>query len=286
LIHKLFLRLFCLVLLFAASSCAFNCINRYKNITYLQADSLKNKAAEKLNVFAPHKKDTLKNVLVFVYGGSWNSGKRSLYNFFGSRWARKNVVTVILDYPKSPGADYDEMAADVAKGIKWVKENIERYGGNPDKIFIAGHSAGGHLATLITVRNDYFDKLGIANPIKGNILIDAAGLDMYSYLKQENFPADNTYIRTFTNEQANWKAASPIYHLHKKMPPMLIYTGAKTYPSIKAGNESFVTALNRNGCDIPLHILKGKKHVAMITQFFYTGNHRYKEIIAFMRNGK
>jgi acetyl esterase/lipase len=286
LITKIYLAFISVVILIAINSCAFKCVTRSKNISYLPADSSKNKAAEKLNVFAPHRKDTLKNVLVFVYGGSWNSGKRSLYNFFGSRWARKNVVTVILDYPKSPGANYDEMATDVAKGVKWVKENIERYGGNPAKIFIAGHSAGGHLATLLTVRNDYFEKQGIANPIKGNILIDAAGLDMYSYLKQENLPADNTFIQTFTNDPENWKAASPMYHLHKGMPPMLIYVGEKTYPSIRAGNDELLKQLKSLDYDTPYYILKGKKHKPMITQFFNTANPRYKEMTEFMKKEK
>ena len=170
--------------------------------------------------------------------------------------------------------------------VKWVKENIERYGGNPEKIFISGHSAGGHLATLVSIRNDYFEKLGIVNPIKGDVLIDAAGLDMYSYLKQEKLPADNTIIQTFTNNPEKWKAASPIYHLHKGMPPMLIYVGEKTYPSIRAGNDELVKELKSLDYNTPYHILKGKKHKPMITQFFNTANPRYKEIIEFMKKEK
>jgi acetyl esterase/lipase len=161
--------------------------------------------------------------------------------------ARKNVLTVIIDYPKSPLANYDEMAMDAAKAVKWVKENIERYGGDPNAIFISGHSAGGHLSALITVSNEYFDKLGIVSPVKGIILIDAAGLDMYSYLEEENLKTGNTFLQTFTTNPATWKKASPLYHLHKGMPPMLIYRGGKTYPSIEASNEKFVAALKKLG---------------------------------------
>lgn len=275
-----------MVLFFFFSGCAFKRVTRTKNITYLHADSSNNIAAQKLNVFSPHRHDSLKNVLVFIYGGNWNSGKRSLYSFLGSRLARKDVVTVIIDYPKSPKANYDEMAGDAAVAVKWVKENIRKYGGNPDKIFVAGHSAGGHLASLITIRNKYFDKLGIVNPIKGAIFIDAAGLDMYSYLKEENFAEGHTYLQTFTDNPATWKEASTIYHLHKGMPPMLIYLGGKSYPSIKAGNEKLVDSLTSLGFHPNYHILKGKKHIPMITQFFYSGNPRYKEIIEFMRKEK
>ena len=264
-------------------SCAFKSINRSKNITYLPADETANKSAQTLNVFAPKKSLQLKEVLIFVYGGSWNSGKKELYSFFGTRWARKDVVTVVVDYPKSPKAGYDEMAIDVAKAVKWVKENIKNYRGNPDKIFISGHSAGGHLAALVAIKKEYFSRVGIANPLKGIILIDAAGLDMYGYLKSENFEPGNTYLNTFSNDPKIWKEASPIYFLHKDMSPMLIYRGSKTYPSIETSNEKFVTALKAFVPQPNYTILNGKKHVPMITQFFNTGNDRYKEMKAFMQ---
>ena len=264
------------------SGCAFKSIHRSKNITYLQPDAGQNIAAEKLNIFAPKKTAVLKEVLIFVYGGNWNSGRKGLYSFFGSRWARKDVLTVIVDYPKSPKANYDEMAIDVAKAVKWVKENISKYGGDPKKIFISGHSAGGHLAALVAIKKDYFDRVGINNPLKGIILIDAAGLDMYGYLRGEGFEPGNTYLNTFTNNEKQWKEASPIYFLHNDMPPMLIYRGSKTYPSIEESNEKFVTSLKAFVPNPNYKILAGKKHVPMITQFFNTGNDRYREMKAFM----
>lgn len=267
-------------------SCAFKSINRSKNITYLPADETANKPAQTLNIFSPKKSAQLKEVLIFVYGGSWNSGRKEIYNFFGTRWARKDVVTVVVDYPKTPKAGYDEMAIDVAKAVKWVKENIKNYGGNPDKIFISGHSAGGHLAALVAIKKEYFSRVGIANPLKGIILIDAAGLDMYGYLKSENFEPGNSYLNTFSNDPKIWKEASPIYFLHKDMPPLLIYRGSRTYPSIEVSNEKFVTALKAFVPDPNYKILAGKKHVPMIAQFFNTGNLRYKEIKTFMKSVK
>ena len=272
-----------LVILFIFSGCAFKKVARSKNIIYLAADSLQNVAEQRLNIYSPHKNDALKEVLVFIYGGNWNSGKRSLYSFLGNRMARKNIVTVIIDYPKSPKANYKEMATDAAMAVKWVTQNINKYGGDADKIFVSGHSAGGHLAALIAVDDRYFKQLNIANPVKGVILIDAAGLDMYSYLKSENFPDSNTYLKTFTNDTTTWKAASPLYLLHANMPPMLIYQGGKTYPSIAAGNREFVTALNKLGNKPVYHIIKGKKHIPMITQFLNPWNAHYQEMIDFMK---
>ncbi|MBC7534865.1 MAG: alpha/beta hydrolase [Ferruginibacter sp.] len=272
-----------LVIVLLIQGCAFRSIKRSKGIEYLQPQPSKNIGAQKLNIFAPRKNASLKNVLIFIHGGNWNSGNRSLYSFLGSRMARKNIVTVVIDYPLSPKASYKEMAFAAAASVKWVKEHIESYGGNPKKIFISGHSAGGHLAALVSADNRYFDSLGIANPIKGTILIDAGALDMFTYLKQEGLNEDHTYLKTFTKDPAEWKKASPVNYLHTGMPKMLIYQGSKTYPFIKETNEIFLRALRPIAPATKFYMIKGKKHIAMITQFFKTWNPRYKEIADFMK---
>lgn len=270
--------------LLSFSGCSFRRISSSKNIIYQQAD--KTVPELSLNVFAPKKIRSPKNVLVFFHGGNWNSGRKSQYNIFGKRWARKNVVTVIADYPLSPGADFADMAFASANAVKWVQENSRRYGGDPERIFVSGHSAGGHLAALISTDDQYFAKAGIENPVAGTILIDAAGLDMYGYLKEEKFAPGNTYLNTFTSDPQKWKEASPIFHLHKAMPPMLVYSGGRTYPSISKSNLKFVTAIRKIAPETPFHIQKNKKHVAMILQFVNPLNRRYKEINAFMKTVK
>ncbi|MEO6584129.1 MAG: alpha/beta hydrolase, partial [Ferruginibacter sp.] len=215
-------------------------------------------------MFSTGGNNKLKPVLIFVHGGAWNSGNKSLYNFFGNRMARKGIVTVIPDYTKSPKANYNQMATEIAAAVLWTKKNITAYGGDSNRIFISGHSAGGHLAALITIKKEYFEKLQIHNPVKGLILIDAAGLDMYGYLKEENFEEGNTYLKTFSANPATWKAASPLYFLHKDMPPMLIYRGGKTYPSILKSNEKFIDSLQKVNANFTYHVQPGKKHIPMI----------------------
>ncbi len=270
------------LLLFSLSGCAFKRVSRFKDITYTIADSSLDRKRYQLNVFTPRKPKALKDVLIFIHGGAWKSGDKSLYSFFGNRMARKDVVMVIINYPLSPVANYTQMATASANAVSWVEKNIKTYGGNPDKIFISGHSAGGHLAALVAIKDAYFDTLQIKNPIKGIILIDAGGLDMYGYLKEEKLETGHSYYKAFTFDPANWKDASPLYHLHKGMPPMLIYRGEKTYPSIIKSNDKFERAMRDYVTHPNYHVLKGKKHVPMITQFFKPWNPLYKEIIDFM----
>ena len=265
------------------TSCAFRPIKRSKNITYLVAKN--GDAEQKLNVFAPRNKKKPKPVLIHFYGGNWTSGRRSLYNFFGSRWARKNVVTVIPDYPKYPDAKYDEMATDAALAVKWATEHIKDYGGDPERIYVSGHSAGGQLAALIALREDYFRKLNLNKPVKGIILIDAAGIDMYGYLKEVDNGPNDSYLDIFSKDTNVQKQASPLFQLHKDMPPMLLYMGGRTYSSIKIGYRKLVDSLNLYQSPYTYHYLRRKKHVPMITQFFNSYGARYKEIKRFM-NGE
>ncbi len=264
------------------SSCAFTRIKRTKDIVFTAPNPANGTAVQKLNVYAPRSKKELKPVMVFFYGGNWTSGRKGLYSFFGSRWARKGVVTVIPDYPKSPEAENGEMTMTAATAIKWVKENIEQYGGNPDQIFVSGHSAGGQLAALSVIDNSYFQKLQTVNPVKGIILLDPAGLDMYRYMREVDYGPDSSYLQIFGKDTTSWKKVSAIFQLHNNMPPMLIYTGERTYYTISIGAQRFVNKTKNYGTDVTYKIVKRKKHIPMITQFFNTANPRYKEIKAFM----
>lgn len=263
------------ILLILLSSCAFVPIKRTKDISYTPGQTL--------NVFAPRHKKLKRPVLIHFYGGNWTSGRKGLYNFFGSRWARKGVVTVIPDYPKSPEAGYEEMTMDAAKAIKWVYENIAFYGGDSMRIFVSGHSAGGQLAALSVIDTSYFTQLNMENPVKGMILIDPAGLDMYRYMKEVDSGPSGSYLQIFGEDSISWKKASAIFHIHNHMPPILIYTGERTHYTISIGAQRFVAKVRSYDTDIEYKIVKRRKHIPMITQFFNTANPLYKQIKDFMK---
>lgn len=273
---------FSAVSIFTLQSCS---VSKHRNITYLPADPKLKTDEMKLDVFSPKHADK-KDVFIFIHGGGWAHGSKSLYKFFGKRMARKDVVGVVIDYPLSPKANYNDMAIASAKAVKWVKENIANYGGNPDRIFISGHSAGGHLAALITVRQQYFDSLGLKDPVKGVVLIDAAGLDMKKYLEDQEAAGGDHYLDAFTKDHETWKEASPIYFLREGIPPMLILTGEKTYPNIKESNERFVTGLAKYAKTLDYKVVKGKHHIPMIFQFYNAHNSLYNYILKFMKNTK
>ena len=279
---EIYLILFQVFLIQMLTGCTFKQVIRNKNIPYVQQHIDGKSLIQKLSVFAPKKNKQDLPVFIFIHGGNWNSGNKSLYSFFANRLARKGIVGVVIDYPLSPIADYKNMAEAVVASVKWVKDSIQKYGGNPKKIFISGHSAGGHLAALVGIDDVYFEAIGIKNPIQGIVLIDAAGLDMFGYLKEQKFSEEHTYLKTFSKSANDWKNATPLYHLHQGMPPILILRGEKTYPSIKSSNEKFAKALKVYQPNFDYTIQKRKKHIPMITQFYNSYNPMYALIIDFI----
>ncbi|MEH6407906.1 MAG: alpha/beta hydrolase [Leeuwenhoekiella sp.] len=270
-----------LFLLFLAVCSLTGCASKkYTNVNYLPADFKVEGVKPTLNVFKPRNSNKNKDVLIFVHGGNWNSGKKELYSFLGRNFAKRDVVTVIAGYTLSPLANYDDMAQEIAEVIKWTHNNIDKYGGNPERIFITGHSAGGHLAALATMNPKYLNE---NNLITGIILDDAAGLDMYNRLQEKAPVNKNNYITTWTEDKANWKDASPIYFLNEKTPPILTYSGLKSYEHLIRFNKEFYKELLQFQPQAKF-IELNKKHVPMITQFIWPWSKRYKEIINFMKS--
>lgn len=252
----------------------------YKDIVYT-----KNQAGEavKMDIFTPKKTSDQKNpVLIFVYGGNWNSGNKNNYRLLAKNFARQNMTVVVPDYTVSPKADVDEMTKEIAAAIQFTKKNAAKYNGDPKRIFISGHSAGGQLATSAVMNPKY----GIPeNTISGIILIDAAGIDMKNYLEKYPPTSADNYDVTWSKDPEKWKQASSIYFIDEKTPPFMIYVGEKTYPSIKLANENFVKALQPFQPDVK-PIMLNKKHIPMMLQYFLPWSKRFDEAVNFMNRAK
>lgn len=254
-------------------------VKEINDVSYLQNSEPQLEKEPNLNIFIPKNlKGAKKPVLIFVHGGNWDSGNKEIYNFFGKNFARKGVIVVVVGYSLSPQLNYNGMTRQVSQAINWTLQNIKNYNGDPEQVFLTGHSAGAHLVSLATTNPKYsVDESSIA----GIILNDAAGLDMYHYLQNNPPTSKNHYLTTWTSNPENWKDASPIYFINEKTPPMLIYVGEKTYSSIITANTRFLKVLHEFQPEVQ-PILLNKKHIPMMSQYIWPWSKRYGEIIQFM----
>jgi arylformamidase len=276
------MNIFKILILFSSTLLLTSCASKkISDISYLKSSKALVESFPELNVFKTRKSKN-NPVVIFIHGGSWNEGNKNIYGFLGRNFAKKGIVTVIANYTLSPDGSYDTMAKEVAAVIKWTYENIEKHNGNPNQIFLMGHSAGGHLIALVGTNPKYLEN---TNLIKGIILNDAAGLDMNSFLEKYPPTKNRNYDVTWTKNPENWKDASPIYFLSEKTPPIFMITGTKTYPSIISQNKDFVQKLKTFQPNVKINFLN-KKHVPMMSQFVLPWNKNYKEIIKFIEANK
>ncbi len=273
-----------LAILLLASGCAFKSIKKEKDILYTSKALDLELPKKELNVYAPKFAENLP-VLVFFYGGSWERGKKETYGFFGRRLARRDMVVVIADYPLSPDYQIQEMEKSAAEAILWTKYNIQEYGGDPNKIVASGHSAGAHLASLVTMKNEIWDSLGVENPISGAILNDPGGVDMKWFFEatKESGEGDK-YYKTFTEDPQVWEDFSTIYNLDGDEPPILVMKGERTYPGIDYTVDRFMEKADSLNANVEVSLYKKKKHIPMITQFFWTWSQGYDDVINFMES--
>ncbi|MGT2427719.1 alpha/beta hydrolase [Cupriavidus basilensis] len=111
-------------------------------------------ARGKLDIYAPREPACSGKapVVVFFYGGTWNSGERADYAFVAAALAARGILTVIPDYRLYPEASYPDFLVDNARAVAWTRREIANYGGDPQRLFVMGHSAGGYNAAMLAPR--------------------------------------------------------------------------------------------------------------------------------------
>jgi len=108
-------------------------------------------ARQKLDVYAPVGAAPASGwpVVVFLYGGSWNSGERADYRFMGEALASRGVLVLVADYRLYPEVRYPSFLEDSARALAWGLEHAQQLGGDPHRVFVMGHSAGGYNAAML-----------------------------------------------------------------------------------------------------------------------------------------
>lgn len=116
-----------------------------------------------LDLYRPDESMTsvsLRPVIVFIYGGGWQSGTKEEYGFVASTLVRQGYVVVIPDYRLFPEVQFPEFVNDSAAALRWTFDNIGQYGGDPSNVFVMGHSAAGEIAALLHYDESYLHLAG------------------------------------------------------------------------------------------------------------------------------
>ncbi len=118
-------------------------------------------------------------VVIWIHGGGWQTGDKSDVAVKPRFFMDKGYVFVACNYRLLPDVTMDELVRDVALAVAWVRKNIDAHGGDPDQLFLGGHSAGAQLAALLCIDDRYLKELGVPfSSLKGCIPVDGDTYDI------------------------------------------------------------------------------------------------------------
>ena len=209
-------------------------------------------ARRKLDVYVPVAGAENAPVLVFFYGGSWQSGSKSDYAFVGQAMAAQGFVTVLPDYRLHPETPFPGFLEDGAAAIAWVRDNIAGYGGDPRRIVLAGHSAGAYNAVMLGLDPRYLRAAGV-DP---RVVRAVAGLSgPYDFLP---FDTD-TSIKVF-GAAPDPAATQPVNFAGPHSPPAFLATGAADTVVRPRNTERLAEVLRKARVPVQERVYPGLDH--------------------------
>jgi len=157
-------------------------------------------------------------VIVFFYGGSWQTGSKETYLFLAATLAARGFVVIVPDYRVYPEVKFPDFLGDGAKAVRWAKDNAAAYGGDPSRVFIMGHSAGAYIAAMLTIDEQWLHGVGL-DPLRDVVgLIGVSG--PYDFL-----PLKDEVLKTIFGGDRQ-PQTQPITFAVGRKPPALLITGA------------------------------------------------------------
>lgn len=219
------------------------------------------------DVFMPSGKNKSYPAVLMIHGGGWRSGNKSLNTSMAMALAKRGFVVVSVEYRLSLEAKYPAAVHDVISALRWMRSNAKQYHIDPDKIAIAGYSAGGQLASLIGVTNgnQKFESDGDQkNSREVQAVIDLDGLLDFTHaetlaVKRNETSADVSWLGgTYEQIPERWKEASAMTWVDDNAPPFLFINSSQT--RFHAGYDDVVKRLNEYGIYNEVHKFDDAPH--------------------------
>lgn len=200
-----------------------------------------------LDIYLP-KKELIKinsPIIIMVHGGAWMFGDKANHPVVANkinRWLKKGVVFVSINYRMSRSPNPLDQVDDVEAAVAFIIANASKYGADPKKIILMGHSAGAHLISLMNSHSK-FSKNYPNNHWLGIISLDSAAFDLVEIMEQKHY---RFYDRVFGNDKNFWDSTSPLHQLKEKISPTLLVCSTKRSDSCPQA-EAFAKKANLTG---------------------------------------
>jgi acetyl esterase/lipase len=242
---------------------------------------------QKLDLYLPEQQGF--STIVFTYGGGWHSGSRKSVTPIGEKFQSLGFGCALLSHRLAPQDKFPAQVEDVAAAFAWVKKHIAARGGNPKQIFLMGHSSGAHLSLLLAADLKYLAKhelspadvagvIGLSSPVDveprkdgkgfGNALLAGRGADVFS------------------RDAETMKGASPIQHVTKALPPVLLVVGERDFPMLEGDAKAFVEKAKGVNVVAALFVAKERDHMGVVKSLLEEKSAVLERVLAFLRQPK
>jgi acetyl esterase/lipase len=271
-------------------------VERIADVPYYSGADAKDRHT--VDLFVP-KGRTGYPVVVLVHGGAWIMGDNRCCGLFasvGEFLASQGIGAVLPNYRLSPGVKHPAHVRDVARAFAWAKNHISEYGGDPTRMFLVGHSAGGHLVALLGTDESYLKAEGCSHAdVKGVVGVSgvyripegkleltmdgppprAMRLDQIVPLRgngdepkpplMPGIPVKiNIFGPAFGDDPRLRESASPVNHVRPGLPPFLLFYAEKDLPTLEGSATEFHRALADRGGEARLFEVRARNHNSIL----------------------
>jgi len=222
----------------------------------------------KLDLYLPEKAGFA--TVVFTYGGGWHSGSRKSVIPVGEKFQSLGFGCALLSHRLAPKDKFPAQIEDVAAAFAWVKRHIAAKGGDPERVYLMGHSSGAHLSLLLATDPKYLARheltpraiagvIGLSSPVDLEPRKDGKG---FGDALMAGHGAD-----AFFRDIVVMRGASPIQHISQGLPPVLLIVGERDFPMLKGDAAAFVDKAKALKLSAAYLVAEGCDHMGVIRSF-------------------
>ncbi len=222
-------------------------------------------------------------IIAFVHGGGWRIGDKTRVQSKPKNYCQNGYVFASINYRLSPDVVHPTHAQDVAAAVAWLHDNAERFGGDPSRIVLMGHSSGAHLVSLVATDPSYLGEHGLSPAdLRGIVSLDSASYDLSE--RADDVGMRKIIKEAFGEDPDTLQAASPLHHVTSpsKYPPFLIVYASRR-PIAERESERFADAIKQAGGDAQIVQGEDKDHAAVNTDTGVRGDAMSEAIDRFIR---
>ena len=208
-------------------------------------------ARHRVDLYLPKRRAESAPAVLFFYGGAFISGHRREYRFVGQALASLGTIVGIADYGLFPDHRFPEFVEDGARAAAFLHKTLPEHGGDPTRLFVAGHSAGAYIAVMLASNPEYLREAGADQ----SILAGAIGIaGPYDFLPITN----PTRIEIFGGTDR--VETQPIHFIEGKRPPMLLLTGERDANILPRNTHNMAARMREEGNDAEAIVYPGIDH--------------------------